>query len=137
MQFGHQHIPPVSVFAFVLVFVFVFVFFVVANNFPGCYLVPYTLLWLSWPAILSSELYRVYRRVMPSCHDQDISHDEHDDHRTKMIMTIMKIKLNMVIMMINIRCVHLALMISLCFSSIINAMYLVALDTIIIILNLE
>ena len=60
-----------------------------------------------------------------------------DDHRTKMIMTIMKIKLNMVIMMINIRCVHLALMISLCFSSIINAMYLVALDTIIIILNLE
>ena len=51
-----------------------------------------------------------------------------------MIMTIMKIKLNMVIMMINIRCVHLALMISLCFSSIINAMYLVALDTIIIII---
>ena len=32
-------------------------------------------------------------------------------------------------MTINIRCVHLALMISLCFSSIINAMYLVAIDT--------
>ena len=33
-------------------------------------------------------------------------------------------------MRINIRCVHLTLMISLCFSSIINAMYLVASDTI-------
>ena len=33
-------------------------------------------------------------------------------------------------MRIYIRCVHLALMISLCFSSIINAMYLVASDTI-------
>ena len=35
-------------------------------------------------------------------------------------------------MTINIRCLHLALMISLCFSSIINAMYLVVLDTIIL-----
>ena len=33
-------------------------------------------------------------------------------------------------MRIGIRCVHLTLMISLCFSSIINAMYLVASDTI-------
>ena len=33
-------------------------------------------------------------------------------------------------MRIDIRCVHLTLMISLCFSSIINAMYLVASDTI-------
>ena len=32
-------------------------------------------------------------------------------------------------MMINIRFVHLTLMISLCLSSIVNAMYLVALDT--------
>ena len=36
----------------------------------------------------------------------------------------------MIIMTINIRCVHLTLMLSLCFSSIINAMYLVTSDSI-------